>query len=75
MVRYVRDNFYRPLSTKLASDSLILDVETAHPGYLGSQDTFYVGNLKGVVDTKKADIVKSCSLANRINASFARPAS
>jgi len=23
-------------------------IETAHPGYLGSQDTFYVGNLKGV---------------------------
>lgn len=23
-------------------------METAHPGYLGSQDTFYVGNLKGV---------------------------
>lgn len=24
------------------------EVETAHPGYLGSQDTFYVGTLKGV---------------------------
>jgi len=24
------------------------EIETAHPGYLGSQDTFYVGNLKGV---------------------------
>ena len=23
-------------------------IETEHPGYLGSQDTFYVGNLKGV---------------------------
>jgi len=23
-------------------------IETAHPGYLGSQDTFYVGTLKGV---------------------------
>lgn len=23
------------------------EIETAHPGYLGSQDTFYVGNLKG----------------------------
>jgi hypothetical protein len=22
--------------------------ETEHPGYLGSQDTYYVGNLKGV---------------------------
>ena len=24
------------------------EFETAHPGYLGSQDTFYVGNMKGV---------------------------
>ena len=24
------------------------EIETAHPGYLGSQDTFCVGNLKGV---------------------------
>lgn len=24
------------------------EIETAHPGYLGSQDTFYAGNLKGV---------------------------
>ncbi len=24
------------------------EIETTHPGYLGSQDTFYVGNLKGV---------------------------
>ena len=24
------------------------EIETAHPGYLGSQDTYYVGNMKGV---------------------------
>lgn len=24
------------------------EIETLHPGYLGSQDTYYVGNLKGV---------------------------
>ncbi len=24
------------------------EIETVHPGYLGSQDTFYVGTLKGV---------------------------
>jgi len=24
------------------------EIETEHPGYLGSQDTFYVGNVKGV---------------------------
>lgn len=24
------------------------EIETAHPGYLGSQDTFYVGDMRGV---------------------------
>jgi hypothetical protein len=24
------------------------EIETAHPGYLGSEDTFYVGTIKGV---------------------------
>ena len=24
------------------------EIETEHPGYLGSQDTFYVGTMKGV---------------------------
>ena len=24
------------------------EIETEHPGYLGSQDTFYVGTIKGV---------------------------
>jgi transposase InsO family protein len=24
------------------------EIETAHPGYLGSQDSYYVGNMKGV---------------------------
>ncbi|BBM02520.1 hypothetical protein GL2_25940 [Microbulbifer sp. GL-2] len=24
------------------------EIDTQHPGYLGSQDTFYVGKLKGV---------------------------
>mgnify|MGYP001627546289 FL=1 len=24
------------------------EIETEHPGYLGAQDTFYVGNLKEV---------------------------
>jgi hypothetical protein len=24
------------------------EIETHHPGYLGAQDTFYVGHLKGV---------------------------
>ncbi len=25
------------------------EIDTEHPGYLGSQDTYYVGNIKGVV--------------------------
>ena len=33
---------------KASDDEACGEIETAHPGYLGSQDTFYVGNLKGV---------------------------
>ena len=29
-------------------DAVAGEIETAHPGYLGSQDTYYVGTLKGV---------------------------
>ena len=37
------------LEKKKHDDEACGEIETAHPGYLGSQDTFYVGNLKGVV--------------------------
>ncbi|WP_339725141.1 IS481 family transposase [uncultured Paraglaciecola sp.] len=33
---------------KKHDDEACGEIETQHPGYLGSQDTFYVGNLKGV---------------------------
>ena len=33
---------------KKLDDQASGEIETAHPGYLGSQDTFYVGTLKGV---------------------------
>ena len=33
---------------KKHDDEACGEIETAHPGYLGSQDTFYVGTLKGV---------------------------
>jgi transposase InsO family protein len=34
---------------KKADDDLVQgEIDTAHPGYLGSQDTFYVGTIKGV---------------------------
>ncbi|HAU1996847.1 TPA: IS481 family transposase, partial [Legionella pneumophila] len=36
------------LEKKKFDDEACGEIETAHPGYLGSQDTFYVGTLKGV---------------------------
>ena len=36
------------LERKKYDDAVAGEIETAHPGYLGSQDTYYVGNLKGV---------------------------
>lgn len=36
------------LEQKKLDDEACGEIETHHPGYLGSQDTFYVGNLKGV---------------------------
>ena len=38
----------KALERKASDDAACGEIETAHPGYLGSQDTFYVGNLKGV---------------------------
>lgn len=50
------------------------EIETEHPGYLGAQDTFYVGNMKGVgkiyqqtfIDTYTK--VAICKLYDRKNA-------
>jgi transposase InsO family protein len=36
------------LERKAEDDLVQGEIETAHPGYLGSQDTFYVGTIKGV---------------------------
>ncbi len=36
------------LERKKDDDLACGEIETAHPGYLGSQDTFYVGTFKGV---------------------------
>ncbi|WP_028110704.1 IS481 family transposase [Ferrimonas futtsuensis] len=36
------------LERKQHDDEASGEIETHHPGYLGSQDTFYVGTLKGV---------------------------
>jgi hypothetical protein len=36
------------LPRKKEKDECCGEIETAHPGYLDSQDTFYVGTIKGV---------------------------
>lgn len=36
------------LERKKLDDEVCGEIETQHPGYLGSQDTFYVGTFKGV---------------------------
>ena len=42
------DSQIAALERKKIDDEASVEIETHHPGYLGSQDTFYVGNLKGV---------------------------
>ena len=44
----LNDQQIAALERKHEDDVACGEIETAHPGYLGSQDTFYVGNLKGV---------------------------
>ncbi len=36
------------LESQRAADALHGEIETEHPGYLGSQDTYYVGAIKGI---------------------------
>lgn len=38
----------KALERKKLDDEACGELDTAHPGYLGSQDTFYVGTFKGV---------------------------
>lgn len=42
------DDQVAALERKQQDDVACGEIQTEHPGYLGSQDTFYVGNLKGV---------------------------
>lgn len=44
----LNDQQISALEKKKHDDEAYGEIETAHPGYLGCQDTFYVGNLKGV---------------------------
>ena len=49
------------LERKRDDDAESGEIETAHPGYLGSQDTFYVGNMKGVGRIYQQTFVDTCS--------------
>ncbi|OQS37528.1 IS481 family transposase [Chromobacterium haemolyticum] len=42
------DSQIAALERKQEDDVAHGEIETSHPGYLGSQDTFYVGTIKGV---------------------------
>lgn len=44
----LNDHQIAVLERKHEDDVACGEIETHHPGYLGAQDTFYVGNLKGV---------------------------
>ena len=38
----------RALESKKQLEEAHGEIETVHPGYLGCQDTYYVGNFKGI---------------------------
>jgi hypothetical protein len=68
------------LERKKEKQEAVGEIETEHPGYLGSQDTYYVGNIKGVgriyqqtfVDTySKVAIVKLYDRKNALTAADA----
>lgn len=44
----LNDSQISALEKKKHDDEACGEIETEHPGYLGSQDTFYVGNIKGI---------------------------
>jgi transposase InsO family protein len=68
------------LERKQEKQEAVGEIETEHPGYLGSQDTYYVGNIKGVgriyqqtfIDTySKVAIVKLYDRKNALTAADA----
>jgi transposase InsO family protein len=48
MVLFLTDAQLVALERKREQREAYGDIETEHPGYLGSQDTYYIGNIKGV---------------------------
>jgi hypothetical protein len=46
---------------KAQDDEACSEIETVHPGYLGSQNTFYVGTMKGVGRIYKQTFVDTYS--------------
>ena len=49
------------LEKKRDDDIACGEIETAYPGYLGSQDTFYVGTMQGVGRIYQQTFVDTCS--------------
>jgi len=58
MVRYVRDNYYRPLSTRLAASGLTLDVETANIEVLDWLNTIANQRIHDTTKEKPAERLK-----------------
>lgn len=46
--RVLTEKQIQALEKKKVQDEACGEIETHHPGYLGSQDTFYVGHIKGI---------------------------
>ena len=49
------------LERKKQDDEASGEIESHHPGYLGSQDTFYAGTIKGVGGIYQQTFVDTCS--------------
>jgi hypothetical protein len=48
------------------------EIETEHPGYLGAQDTFYVGTLKGVGRIYQQTFIDTYTKVAQVNSTIAR---
>lgn len=58
MVRYVRDNFYHPLSTKLSSVGLVLDCESGNQAVVNWLDNIANQRIHDTTGKKPADQLK-----------------